>query len=56
MAMRSKLLLAALFLVLLPACTPSDDVIPSAQAAATAPALYPPLSADAEDGNVHEYY
>lgn len=62
MATRSKLLLAAMLLVSLAACSPSDQVnssgmMPSAQAGESAPALYPLLAADAEpDGQVHEYY
>ena len=62
MAKRSKLLLAAILLVALPACSPTDErsgggVIPSAQAGEGAQPLYPALAADAApDGQVHEYY
>ena len=62
MAKRSKLLLAAILLVWLAACSPSDEInssgiIPSAQAGESARALYPDLAADAEPGGqVHEYY
>ena len=61
MATRSKLLLAAMLLVSLAACSPSDEVnsssiIPSAQAGESPRALYPELAADAEPGGqVHEY-
>ena len=62
MAKRSKLLLAAILLVALPACGPSDEtssggMISSAQAGESVQPLYPALSADAEPGgHVHEYY
>jgi hypothetical protein len=62
MATRIKLLLAAMFLVSLAACSEADQVnssgmIPSAQAGEGARALYPTLAADAEPGGqVHEYY
>jgi hypothetical protein len=62
MTTRSKLLLAAMLLVWLAACGPSDEVnsssiIPSAQAGESTRAIYPELAADAEPGGqVHEYY
>ncbi len=44
--------------VLLPACSGEDNasLISSARAASSAEPLYPPLAADAADGQVHEYY
>jgi hypothetical protein len=58
MANRSILLLSALFLLLLSACTARDEVIPSAQAIESTPAsLYPPLAADADPGDtVYDYH
>lgn len=55
--MATRLILPALLLLLVSACAPSEEVISSTQATATAPSLYPPLSADAEPhGDVHEYH
>ena len=62
MSKRSKLLLAAILLVWLAACSPSDEtssggMISSAQAGESPQPLYPALAADAEPGgHVHEYY
>jgi hypothetical protein len=61
MTTRSKLVLATLFLVLLGACSASDElnsgaVIPSAHAADGQRALYPPLSADAVADDVRDYH
>jgi hypothetical protein len=63
MAKRSKLFLAAILLVALPACGPGDEgsgggMIPSAQASENNPQpLWPAPAADADPGGqVHEYY
>jgi hypothetical protein len=62
MAKRSKLLLAAILLVALPACSPTDErsgggMIPSAQASESTQPLWPAPGADADPGGqVHEYY
>ena len=50
---------ATTLLVLLPACSTEDaetTFVSSARAAIPAEPLYPPLSADAEDGYVFDYY
>jgi uncharacterized lipoprotein len=63
MATRSKLILTAIFLVALAACSRSDEpssgggMIPSAQASETPQPLWPAPGADADPGGqVHEYY
>jgi hypothetical protein len=48
---------ALALLVLLPACSGDDaTLVSSARAASPTMPLYPSLAADAEDGDVHEYY
>jgi uncharacterized lipoprotein len=62
MAKRSKLVLTAIFLVALAACSRSDEpssrgMIPSAQASESPQPLWPAPGADADPGGqVHEYY
>ena len=62
MATRSKLILTAIFLVALAACSRSDErssssMIPSAQASESSQPLWPAPGADADPGGqVHEYY
>lgn len=50
---------AIALLLVLPACSTEEAETPfvsSARAAAPSEPLYPPLSADAEDGYVFDYY
>jgi hypothetical protein len=62
MATRSKLILTALLLAALAACSRSDEpssggMIPSAQASDSPQPLWPAPGADADPGGqVHEYY
>jgi uncharacterized lipoprotein len=62
MATRSKLILTAIFLVALAACSRSDEpnrtgMISSAQASESPQPLWPAPGADADPGGqVHEYY
>ena len=56
--MKHRMLVLAVALIAVPACTPHEDgpqLVSSARAETPAPPLYPPLSADAVTDTAYEY-
>lgn len=57
--MNYRVLVFAVALIAVPACSPHEDgpqIVSSARAADPSAPLYPPLQADAVDDSAYEYY